>query len=308
MPGLLDIIMGYDCNVFCDYCTISPDMRLRALSPKAIASELRRGIPDSYDRVQFTGGEPTIRSDLLPLVRFAAAAGYRDIKVQSNGLLLAAEPNRRRLFEAGVTRVHQSIHTHRADMYDALVRREGTYPQMVAALEALAVAPIEFGVDLIMKEDTYRDLAAAVDWVADRGVRTLDLWFVSLTDQNRSNVASMPRMTAVVPFMEEAFVRGEARGVAMRTLHVPRCLLPEAHIPRAYDPGLERVRVVTPDATFELRRSKLTGSRYVPACDGCSFRAICPGIREDYVERFGDAEFALARGQSPTLGERLPVV
>ena len=69
--ALLDVILGYDCNVFCDYCTITPGMRTRSLPAAAVAAELARGAADGFDAVSFTGGEPTIRPDLLPLIRSA---------------------------------------------------------------------------------------------------------------------------------------------------------------------------------------------------------------------------------------------
>ena len=68
----------------------------------------------------------------------------------------------------------------------------------------------------------------------------------------------------------------------------------------AYDPGADRVRVVSPDAVFDLSQSKLAGSQYVAACDGCPDRAVCPGLRTDYLARFGDAEITAARGDGAT--------
>src|SRR5690606_15662091 len=82
MPGLLDVILGYDCNLACDYCTITPAMRSRALTPAAVVEALREGRRRDYDRVAFTGGEPTIRADLLALIKASVRLGYRDIKVQ----------------------------------------------------------------------------------------------------------------------------------------------------------------------------------------------------------------------------------
>lgn len=65
--GLLDVIMGYDCNLACDYCTITPAMRARALTAAAIDRELRAGRAEGYAKVSFTGGEPTIRAELVPI-------------------------------------------------------------------------------------------------------------------------------------------------------------------------------------------------------------------------------------------------
>ncbi len=311
MAGLLDVILGYDCNLACDYCTITPAMRTRALGRDEVLRALHKGRADGYDALSLTGGEPTIRGDLLGLIRAARALGYGDVKLQSNGLLYASPGNVERLRQAGVSRFHVSIHTHRADRYDALVRRPGSYPLMCRGLDAVVASGASLVVDLILKADTYRELPAALRWLFARGVTQADLWFVSLTDGNADNLASMPRMTEVVPAMAEGLSFARAEGMRVRSLHVPRCLLGDAH-PHAHDPGADRVRVVTPEATFELRHSRLTGQLHVPACVGCRFEARCPGVREDYLARYGDAEIAAARGQAPTrhgtAGRSLPVL
>ncbi len=297
---LLDVILGYDCNLACDYCTISPAMRRRTLASAQVLTAMRVARAEGFDRVAFTGGEPTIRGDLLGLVGAAKQLGFVDVKVQSNGLLLGHGDNAARLASAGATRVHISVHTHEAEAYDALVRSEGAYGRMVAGLDAVLATGVAVVVDMILKEDTYRWLPAAVRWLHVRGVRAVDLWFVSLTDHNAENLASLPRMTAVVPVMAEAFVFAREHAMVLRSLHVPRCLLGDDH-PHAFDPGAARVRVLTPDAVFDLRDSRLTGQVQVPACRGCVFERICPGVRPDYLAVFGDGEIAAARGQAPSL-------
>lgn len=307
--SLLDLILGYDCNLQCDYCTcLDPAMQGRALSTAQVIAALQEGRRDGFDRVSYTGGEPTLRADLLGLVRAAKQLGYASVKLQSNGLLLAHGPNVERLAAAGVDRWHVSIHTHEERAYERLVRREGTYAAMVDALRGLVARGHDPTADVILKTDTFARLPAAIRWLHELGVRSVHLWFVSLTDHNRDNVASLPHMVEVVPAMREAFAFARAHDMDVRSLHVPRCLLGEDH-GHAWDPAAEGVRVVSPDATFDLRGSRLTGQRHVPACEGCRFESICPGIRADYLDHRGDAEFAAARGRTPTLAPRgLPIV
>ncbi len=303
---LLDLIVGYDCNLACDYCTISPAMRARALSAGRIAAALMEGRRDGFERLSITGGEPTIRPDLIGIIRRARELGFADIKLQTNGLLLGAGDNLNRLVEAGVTRFHVSIHTHEPAAYDAMVARAGAWPHMVAGLRALLERGLPTVADVILTCATLPRLDAAVRWLHGIGVRAIHLWFVSLTDHNRTNIASMPRMTEATPIMREAFAFGRAHAMDIRSLHVPRCLLGEDH-GHAWDPAAEGVRVVSPDATFELRTSKLTGQRHVPACAGCAFEQSCPGLRDDYLARYGDAEIADARGH-PRSRVGLPVI
>ncbi|MGB1274357.1 MAG: radical SAM protein [Nannocystaceae bacterium] len=308
MPGLLDMILGYDCNVACDYCTITPAMRTRSLTGRQVVRHLQDGRQRGYDRVSFTGGEPTIRNDLMGLVRAAHKLGYREIKLQSNGLIFAQLANVSRLIAAGVTLFHISIHTHDEAAYERLVQRAGTYQAMVRGLQNVVASGTELVVDVILKQDTYRRFPDAITWLAARGVKRVDLWFVSLSDANRTNYESMPRMTEVMPAVHEGLAAARSAGITVRSLHIPRCLMADDHV-HVHDPGAARVMVVTPEAAFELKDSKLTGQRHVPACVECSFEDVCPGIRPDYLDHYGDAEFAQARGSSPTIpARRLPLL
>jgi cyclic pyranopterin phosphate synthase len=306
--ALLDVILGYDCNLACDYCTITLEMRQKSLPTRAVLQAMARARAEGYDCISFTGGEPTIRNDLLGLVRAARAHGFADVKVQSNGLVYAHARNVDAMIDAGVSRFHVSIHTHREDAYDRLVRRDGSYSLMEAGLRQLVARGVVLVVDVILKSDTYRDLPAALAWLHARGVRAVHLWYVSLTDGNRDNVESLPRMSEAVPVVRSALAWAREHGLDVRSLHIPRCLLgDDSH--HAYDPGADRVQVVSPEATFELRDSRLAGRVHVPACAGCRWEDICPGIRPDYLECFGDAEIAAARGQDSRVAptRRLPL-
>ena len=79
-----------------------------------------------------------------------------------------------------------------------------------------------------------------VDFYADRGIKEYVLWLVSLTDQNRENVRSLVRVSTMRPFIEAACKRGEARGVDVRSRHIPRCQLLglEDHLVEPLAPGL----------------------------------------------------------------------
>lgn len=302
--ALVDIILGYDCNLSCDYCTITPQMRERSLSTEQIREILYRASRAGYDEVQLTGGEPTIRPDLMGLVAFARRIGFSGVIIQSNGLMWSSASNVDRAIRAGCTLFNVSVHTHLAEEYDALVRRPGAHRLMVSGLRNLVERGVDLVAALIIKQDTHARLPAAVEWLASQGVRRVDLWFVSLTDGNASNTASMPRMTDTLESISAAAERASADGVTLRSLHIPHCLLGPLRT-LAWNPASQRVRVVSPDAEFDLAQSKLTPGVFVPACTDCPHRGECAGLRRDYLARYGDEEVAFARGRAPSTEARV---
>jgi len=84
---LVDVMIGYACNVQCDYCSITDEMRKENMATAPVMAALAEARRRGATRVAFGGGEPTIRRSLLPLVRWCRDRGYRSIKIPSNGLM-----------------------------------------------------------------------------------------------------------------------------------------------------------------------------------------------------------------------------
>ncbi len=287
--ALLDVVLGYDCNLACTYCTITQEMRLRALPTERVAKEIDRAAVRGFREVAFTGGEPTIRSDLPTLVKYAKKRGFVDVKVASNGLRYAHMPYLEMLAKAGVNQFHVSMHAFEDLAYDTTVQREGAAAlrkQAIANLIALDLNPIA---DLILKEDTYRDTRAWVLALAKQGVRHFRLWLVSLTDGNAKNTHQLPRISIVAEAVKEALDAARANDLDVRSLHIPRCFL-HGYEDHVMHPGADLVTVVTPDDVFDLKNSRLSGGVKPRVCQECKFFDVCPGLRADYVALHGDRE------------------
>jgi cyclic pyranopterin phosphate synthase len=290
---LLDVVLGYDCNLACSYCTIGEAMRPSMTPPERVAREIDRAAAAGFDEIAFTGGEPTIYPSLLPLVRRAKQAGFVHAKVASNGLRYADPAYLERVVEAGVDRFHVSMHAFDDAAYERTVRAPGAAKLRREAIRALVARELDPVADLILKEDTYRELPAWISELAGQGVRRFALWLVSLTDANAPNVEQLPKLEDITPFVRRACDEARRAGREVSVLHVPRCFLP-GHEEHVRHPGQDGVRVVTPESVFDLRDSKLTGGVKPESCKRCRFEARCPGLRRDYVDRFGDAVYPIA--------------
>jgi GTP 3',8-cyclase len=155
------------CNFRCQYC-----MPLEGLPwlPKAeilryeeITEVVRQLAPLGLRRIRLTGGEPTIRPQLVDLVRMLRAVpGVEDIALSTNGVKLPelAGP----LAEAGLDRVNISADSLRAERVVAIARRDLGF-DLVRAASAAQVAglhPIKVNVVVMrgVNDDEIADFAA----------------------------------------------------------------------------------------------------------------------------------------------------
>jgi cyclic pyranopterin phosphate synthase len=287
---LVDVMIGYACNVQCDYCSITDEMRKENMATLPVMAALAEARRRGATKVAFGGGEPTIRRSLLPLVRWCRDRGYRSIKIPSNGLMYSYRAYAEEACDAGITDFHISFMAHTDELYARIMGRPDALSLVtegVRNLKALGRKPVG---DLIIKHDTWMHLADIVEHWAGLGIDTFNLWLVSLSDRNQDNLESLPKVSEMREGIVAAFERGKRLGVTVRSRHIPRCMLPgyEEHV---VDLREDKVLVVTPRATFALWESKISPNTYAEKCNGCRYQhGICLGVRGDYLERYGDAE------------------
>jgi cyclic pyranopterin phosphate synthase len=154
------------CNFRCVYCMPAAGLawlpREGILTYEEITEVVRQLAPMGLRRVRLTGGEPTIRRDLVSLVAMLRAVpGIEDIALSTNGVLLPALA--RPLREAGVDRVNISADSLRPDRIALIARRDlGFDPVRAAsAAEAAGLAPVKLNVVVIrgVNDDEIGDFA-----------------------------------------------------------------------------------------------------------------------------------------------------
>jgi cyclic pyranopterin phosphate synthase len=249
----LRISLVDQCNLRCVYC-----MPLRGLSflPSAqllSAAEIERvgraALAVGFRRFRLTGGEPTLRADLVDVVaRLAALPGVEDLSMTTNALLLPrlAQPLR----AAGLVRVNVHL-----DSLDA--RRLGA----------------------LMRFSRLEDVWAGIEAAERAGLAPIKLNCVVTDGYNEQDVVELARLTLTRPW-HVRFIElmplgaGEAARVARQ--HLVRSVATRARIETA-------LGALTPLApthpSDEARNHRLPGARGVvgfispvsePYCGSCN--------------------------------------
>lgn len=138
------------CNLRCVYCmpehmTFRPGSALlqdgELLTLIGLFAEL------GFDKIRFTGGEPTLRPNLVELVRAVAAMpGIRTVSLTTNGVLLdlLAQPLR----DAGLSSVNISIDTLNAERFRRITRW-GSLRDVLAGLDAAERAGLPIKINAV---------------------------------------------------------------------------------------------------------------------------------------------------------------
>ena len=158
---------AWHCNQKCLHCyaagqPLSDTPELTTAQWKEILAKLRAA---NVPQVTFTGGEPTLRADLVELVE---AAQWFVTRLNTNGRLLTPELCRR-LYEASLDSVQVTLYSHDPAIHNALVGAEG-FDDTVTGIRNAVAAGLSVSVNTPLCS-LNEDYAATVRFVHELGVR-----------------------------------------------------------------------------------------------------------------------------------------
>jgi cyclic pyranopterin phosphate synthase len=150
-----------------------------------------------FEKIRLTGGEPTVRANIVNIVReIASTEGIRSVSMTTNGVLL--KKLARPLAEAGLQRVNVSIDTLDAEKFNRLTRwgkLDDVWAGILAAEQA-GLTPIKLNAVVVKgyNEDDVLDLAGLTlehDWQ----MRFIEMMpFAGATDLQVNQVVTMAQI------------------------------------------------------------------------------------------------------------------
>jgi GeoRSP system radical SAM/SPASM protein len=122
--------------------------------------------------VNFGGGEPLLRTDLLEIASYASGRGLR-VSMNSNGYLIDREIARK-LKAAGFSKVGISLDSHLPDVHDGFRGIKGSYGRAVAALGHLKSEGIKTSLSTVICKINHSAINELIGFARAQGVHQLN--------------------------------------------------------------------------------------------------------------------------------------
>ncbi len=173
-PYRMDLAVTYRCNNDCHHCYNARPRDYPEISTTQwfhIIDKLWEiGIP----HVVFTGGEPTLRSDLPDLISYAESKG-QITGLNTNARRLSDERFLAQLMKAGLDHVQITVESHDAGIHDEMVHARGAWKQTIAGLRNALNTPLYVMTNTTMLQQNSPYLSETLDFLAEIGVPTIGL-------------------------------------------------------------------------------------------------------------------------------------
>lgn len=290
----LDLKTGFSCNNMCSFC-VQGDKRykFKDKNTNELVRLMQIAARRSIRSIVFTGGEPTIREDLIYLVKAAKRLGFSKIQIQSNGRMFAYLNYCKLLVRSGVTEFSPAIHGSTAKLHEALVCSPGSFNEVVRGIKNLVKLKQFVLTNTVITKINYSDLPRIAKLLIKLGVNQYQFAFIHILGSAHKNRLSLvPKKSKIMPFVKRGLDMGRKAGVTAVTEAIPFCFMisyenniAERNIPdtTVFDANFE----ISDYAEYRQKEGKVKAVK----CKKCHYFKICEGPWKEYIQLFGWEEF-----------------
>lgn len=292
----IDLKIGFQCNNLCRFCVQGDKRKIYPNKTDKEVRDILKKNASTSQGVVFTGGEPTIRKELVGWVEYAKNLGYEAIQIQTNGRLFAYKDYCKTLISAGATGFSPALHGSIAEIHDRLTRAVGSFDQTVKGIKNLISLGQFVGTNSVITKINYKDLPQLAELLVDLEVNRFQFAFIHINDiiffEPKLVGEIVPRHSSVEPYVKKALQIGIDAGITVTTEAIPYCFMS----------GYERFVVedkipdtAVYDADFQIKDyanyRRNNGKAKGPLCGQCSYDRVCEGPWREYPKLFGWKEF-----------------
>jgi len=306
-PSKLEILMNWQCNQRCIFCSVGhklvDDGGIRTWSE--IKKDLELAKKRDASIVSFSGGEPTIRKDLVKGIKLAHSLGFETIEIQTNGCMLKYKEYFEELIDAGVNRVLVSIHAPNAELEDFLTQTRGSFDAKVQGLRYLEEYNIEKRTNTVINRYNYRLLPEMAKFLLGfkKNTKNNHLNFVIPDGFAKQNFRELvPKMSEAKPFIEKACSILVEGGAAPFLHNLYPCII-SGYSQVIAELSTTDTLLIGPDFKIDLQENRHKYRVKGPQCKNCKYDNICVGPFKEYIKIMGFDEFKPVKGEKIKPGE-----
>ena len=281
--------LGPECNQRCLFCYTTEDKKV---TTKEAKRTIDKYLGMGYEWISFTGGEPTIRNDLLELIEYAKDNGARIIKVQTNGLNISDINYLSELIEKGMNRCYISLLSHKPRIHNFLTQIPSSFKKTIKAVRNLIEFNIPIEIGCVITNRNYDHLKEFLKFMYSnfKEIETYQFLLFCPLSRGWKNRELVPRLRDLEESLLEMLEFSKKNDIHVFTRGIPLCYLDESQKASVETQSIisEGKKMIISD--FENNESKHSfeeSNSKAPQCKFCSLKNKCGGTWKKYLELFG---------------------
>jgi radical SAM protein with 4Fe4S-binding SPASM domain len=170
-PYRMDLALTYRCQNDCPHCYVGRPKDFPELTTEQWKQVIDRCWEQGIPHLTFTGGEATLRPDLVELVQYAEDVGLIT-GLQTNGRRLRDRAYLDELLLAGLDHIQITLESHDPAIHDRMVGVKGAWDDTVEGIKTVVDADIYMMTNTTMTTENVGGIEDTIAFAASLGVPT----------------------------------------------------------------------------------------------------------------------------------------
>ncbi len=311
------LYVGYPCNIRCVFCyyAYSPSKEWHSLDECKRDTLLYKSVYNN-NRIDITGGEPTVYPHILPLLDYCRSIDILPSLI-TNMQALADKNKLISLKDHGVYDFLCSIHAL-GDTYDMITKKRGGWKNIVAAVDNLNSIDMKWRANCTMTSVNKKQLKGIACFAYENNARVIN--YISYNPfyewAEKMDIDFQASHSEISPYLLETLDYCDEVGLEANVRYFPFCMM-KRHENKCYNysqlsydshewdfcswfsehtrnPSSKApdrlMKLVANEEEFHLYMSMRTREisfRQSDSCRFCAMSFICDGFTSQYAKRFG---------------------
>lgn len=220
------LVTDYACNNACISCAKKLDEKGR-LSLSQIIEKIDLIKPSKDDYIEISGGEPTLRKDIVDICSYIKKNYDTNIIILSNGRKFKDKSFCKQIKNVGVDRVMTTFYSPYEEKHDMITQRKESFLDAVSGLKNLEDIKLPISVKTIVLKQNYQELPDFVNFAYDAfpsaWVSIHGLIMRGHANDNRENL--VVRYEDMKSYVESALDEAIKREKNLGVFIIPSCTL-----------------------------------------------------------------------------------
>lgn len=285
---------GYKCNNSCVHCNQSEIRKTKGvigeISFEEIVWKMVSAKEEGASGIAFTGGEPTLRNDLIQLIKTAKNMGFVEIGITTNARRFVYPEYARRLLESGLTSVSVSLHCSIPEIHDSITSVKGAFQQTVTGITNLIDLSNKMGQKLnlstitVLMPQTLPFLKGTLEFADSLGAKVFVLQPYICSKENLKNARDfLLSLDQIVSGIKNVVKKGLKINGKIKLYNLPLCLFDDIKdITEEQDYRIKTIKDFQRD--LKTRIGFVLNGQHVRQgeCNHCN--RMCLGIRLEHLD------------------------
>lgn len=275
------MILTYKCNNNCISCIFDTRFLSHYREPnlEKIKKRLLEDRKEKY--VGLTGGEPTLRKELLQILKYIKKINpEKYVLLVSNGRRFADKKYAKKFKKIGLKNylIGIPLYSHNPRVHDRITQVKGSWNETINGIKNLLLEKARIEIRILVERANYQDLEKTAKFIVRElnGIERITFINLKYTGNafiNRNKI--LINYSEAVRFVQKAIdIIQKATTAEIKLYHFPLCILEKKY--RKFAEG------ITKD-TRELT--------FLPECEICKEKTRCPRIWKTYLPLSNKKEF-----------------